>query len=206
MVVPDRMSGEMTIFGGIKIFKKRTPSEEGQAEVLEEYRYCPSCGDEFRAEFLTCSQCGVELMIRTPKVQNQQTGREKDSEPAELTDEQDLIALRKGSMLELKRLKRLLVGEGVASLIVGDDADCSRGCCGGPSYILLIKSEDASIAQPLLLEDFKQTTALDTHAELILPRQPEHDAGAGQECPACGSRLSASQTACPDCGLGLPQI
>ncbi len=180
------------------------PDPSGQKQ--EQFKYCPSCGDEFRVEFEYCAACDEPLVAST---------MHDGSKPGEISDRQDtelspealtaadkLISARQGTLMEMKRVSRLLAKLGIASLIAGDAAECTKGCCGGSSsFLLQIKEDDRVRAGTILAEDFKRLTALDSHQQHVPSAIVIDETVTEISCPACGFNVSEHEQCCPECGL-----
>jgi hypothetical protein len=165
-------------------------------------KYCPQCNDEYRAEIEKCAVCGVDLLTGAQKIAMEEERRKKlEKRTAELSPDDDLVALRRGPLTEMRHLAALLDGENIGTLLVGDEKTCGQSCC--PSvYNLLVKREDGMEAFNIIEEEHKRTTGLTYHehpdADIVF--NPE----AGEACcPACGHRFPTTGTTCPDCGLNF---
>ena len=194
----------------LKFFRKNNENE-GRGEkpvpnhssgIDPEMFYCPSCGDEYRPGVVSCVSCAVELVSGTEKLSR--LAQEHESlalRSMELTSEDELVSIRKGSLNDLKYLRKVLEKERIPSLIAGDDKNCGRGCCG-PEMFLQIKKDDVEAALQVLAEDFVKSTALDSH-DLSTAHAVFDEQAAETVCPACGCRFSPTVGACPDCGLSF---
>lgn len=167
-----------------------------------ELKYCPVCDDEYRAEIKMCAACAVELVSGQEKLVTEEVLKQKKAARSmELSVDDELVNIRKGPLLEMKNLQRILVKEQIPSLIAGEkkSSNCGKGCCGTDMF-LQIKREDGEEAMEVLARDFKRTTALDHHD--LQHVQSIFDQGARQTiCPACGFSFTTSNGTCPDCGL-----
>ena len=185
---------------------RRTVSSETDppGKDQQQFKYCPSCGDEFRVEFTSCSACDQPLTAAaahdgsSPAVLD---GPEAASSPAELTAADNLITIRQGSLMEMKRVQRLLEKKGVASLIAGDGPDCTSGCCASSSFNLQVKEDERDKVGPILAEDFRRLTALDSHQPRVRTDVVIDERVAENSCPACGFSFPAQEQCCPECGL-----
>lgn len=194
----------------LKFFRKKSREISG-AETREprmvdgidrEMYYCPSCGDEYRPGIASCVSCLVPLISGQEKLDRQASEREKyGRRNMELSPEDDLVDIRKGSLADLKYLRQVLARERIPALIAGDEPNCGRGCCG-PEMFLQIKKEDVDAALAALAKDFVKSTALDSHdlsnAHAVFDHQAKET-----RCPACGCRFSPTVGACPECGLSF---
>jgi predicted amidophosphoribosyltransferase len=173
----------------------------GQRKRDPELNYCPRCDDEYRSDMSVCADCGVALVSGREKIAGEEgAALKKEPRSMELSADDDLVNIRKGPLLEMKKMQQLLASEQIPSLIAGEKSgNCGKGCCGVELY-LQIKRDDGDLALAVLARDFHRSTALDhhdlTHVESV------YDQGVSKTvCPACGCRFSTNNTTCPDCGL-----
>ncbi len=163
-----------------------------------ELNYCPQCGDEYRADFPICAACEVKLVDGATRMA-QLTGQVKPQSIQSLSPDDELVAIRKGSLLDIKRLQTILKEGGIPSLIIGEGGDCNKGCCG-PEVLLSIRLEDGENASVVLAREFQNTTDLMSHD--LTNIDAVFDSEAEQvTCPACGHCFSPTNSECPDCGL-----
>jgi len=191
------------MFGKFFLGKSKLVSPEQELNS-DEFNYCPSCGDEFRAEFKHCSSCDIELIPAAGKQGNEPLLTKEQVAVAIseiMPEEENLIAVRQGSLMELKQVKRLLAKHGIASVLMGDGPDCTKGGCGSSSFILHIREENLGLAGSVLSEDFRQATALDTHSVSAQPEVVFDERTAEINCPACGFSFTPEEETCPECGL-----
>lgn len=166
-----------------------------------ELKYCPVCDEEYRADIKMCAGCAVELIPGREKiVAEEELKQKKTVRSMQLSADDDLVNIRKGTLLEMKNLQQILAREHIPALIAGEKtSNCGKGCCGVELY-LQIRREDGEVAMEALARDFKRATALDHH-DLSHVRSV-YDTGAEQTvCPACGFSFTTSNRTCPDCGL-----
>lgn len=164
-----------------------------------ELKYCLACGDEYRQEFETCAQCGEKLVSGVQVKRSESLGIGENQISSNIQQEDPLVPLQRGSMLEMKNLKRSLERNGVPSLIISDEASKS-GCCGGPEVLLLVRVEDLEKGDSLLKEIYTRTThvkdfSVSENAELFNPFSAQ------TTCPACGHTFQPNRQDCPECGL-----
>jgi hypothetical protein len=166
-----------------------------------ELNYCPVCDEEYRSNIKRCVDCAVDLVSGHEKIAAEQGLKAKKSvRSLELSENDDLVTIRKGTLLEIKKLQQLLAKEYIPSLIVGEKTqNCGKGCCATEIF-LQIKRSDGEEASAILHRDFKRTTGLDHHD--LSHVDAVYNPAAGQTvCPACGFRFSPTTSTCPDCGL-----
>lgn len=183
-----------------RLFGSGRSTDDGDDERGgEEFRWCPSCGDEYRPEFTTCAHCGGALVAAGDRRIAEREKGGSPPRPEALSPGDDLIAVRQGTLLDLKQLRNVLAGASIASLLAGDGPECTKGCRGSASFLLLVRQQDVEAAQRVLAEEFRRTTGLD---------RPGEDVPDGDRCPSCGSMLRQELEHCPDCGLffQLPRL
>ena len=171
-------------------------------------KYCPECGDEYRAEIEKCAACGIDLITGQQKVALEEAKRRKlESRNSELKPDDDLVIVRRGSLYDMRHLAELLEKERIGALMLGDEKSCAqdrfgnKSCCP-TTYNLCIKREDAKEALHIIEEDHKKTTGLAYHENTDDDVVFNPHAGEAK-CPACGHSFPTSQTTCPDCGLSF---
>jgi uncharacterized protein (UPF0212 family) len=162
--------------------------------------YCPKCDEEYREDFNTCAACNIALISGAERLAMEEAEKTKlASRSMDISPDDELANIRKGSLGEMKQLQALLGSANIPSLVAGDDSSCGKGCCGTDMY-LQIKVADGNEAMEVLAEEFKRTTALDSHD--LSNVHAVFDTGVAKStCPACGCKFSTSSSTCPDCGL-----
>jgi len=165
-----------------------------------ELKYCPKCGDEYRADIETCASCEVTLITGRDKIAKEEARKQRlNSRRGELTPEDDIVALHKGPLTDIKHMEDLLAAENIATLTVGDEQSCGQGCCP-TNYILLVRREDAQDAVQIINAEYQRATALEHHDTCHAESVYNRDAGQAT-CPACGHTFPTTLESCPDCGL-----
>jgi hypothetical protein len=176
--------------------------------VEPDLKYCPQCDDEYRAEIEICGVCGIELITGREKIAREEAHRKKlESRVTELGPDDDLVNIRRGSLLDMRRYAALLNNERIGTLLAGDMDTCGKDRFGNiiptpTSYDLQVKREDAQEALEVIEEEHRRTTGLGQHdhssADAVFnPHAPEAC------CPACGHSFPTTEKACPDCGLNF---
>jgi len=164
-------------------------------------KYCPKCDEEYRAEIEICVSCNVQLISGKEQLAKEEAEKQKkNARSMNITNDDELANIRKGSLHDMKQLQTILAKENIPSLLAGEGGgDCGKGCCGTELY-LQIRVADGEEAIRVLAEDFKNTTALDSHD--LSTAHAVFDTGAeSSTCPACGCNFSTRSSTCPDCGL-----
>lgn len=165
-----------------------------------ELNYCPSCGDEYRADIGRCVACNIALISGTEKLARIQAAQQAFGERSmDISPEDDLVDIRKGALSDMKALQKILAGERIPAILAGDGGGCAKKCCG-PELYLQIKKCDIDLATEVLTREFIRSTALDMH-DLSTAQAVFNPQDAETVCPACGCRFSPTVGACPECGL-----
>lgn len=165
-------------------------------------KYCPQCGDEYRAEIDRCAGCGVELISGVQRLAMEQArNRGRTGRSMEIAAGEALVTLRSGQLKDIKVLQRQLADERIPSIIGGEGGACCRsGCRGGPELQLQVREADVQDALAVLAHDFRKSTALEDH-DLTHLQAAFDPRTAADRCPACGTRFAPTVATCPECGL-----
>ena len=165
-----------------------------------ELKYCPQCRDEYRADVVRCGVCGIDLLTGA-QMQSLEEGKEQKRQhrPGELTPDDDIVAIHKAPLSEIRHLEALLREERIACLVAGDEQSCGKGCCPSNFY-LQVRREDAMDAFRVIEALHARYTALHHHDTSHSHGVFNADAGEAT-CPACGHRFPTAFTTCPECGL-----
>jgi len=164
-----------------------------------ELKYCPKCNDEYRSEIFACAVCEATLLTGIEMLARQRAGEEKRaSRKGELSETDEMVAVRRGPLGEIRTYEQLLKVEGIATLVVGDEHACGKGCCPS-NFDLVVRREEGPEALKLIEAEIRRTSRIDTESA------DHHDAIFNSEaaetvCPACGHKFPPAPE-CPDCGL-----
>ncbi len=171
-----------------------------ERRIEPDLKYCPRCGDEYRAEIEQCATCQVELLSgRQLQALEQARQAERGPRSMAISPDDELVDIRKGPVLTIKEMQLVLARHQIPALALGEDSGCSKGCCG-TDLLLRVRLNDAREAIQILEEEHRRSTGLheyDTsHVDAVF------DPGAAETtCPACGCTFAPSIPSCPDCGL-----
>ncbi len=169
-----------------------------QFRIEPDLQYCPQCHDEYRADILTCAECGIDL-VSGARLLEIQAGQGR-KEIREITPDDDLADIMKGQILNIKTVQARLREEGIPTIIAGDAGTCGKGCCGGGEVRLQARTADLAEVSRILAREHARSTSLMEHDTTYL--EAAYDADAGRAiCPACGCSFTTETTTCPDCGL-----
>ena len=192
----------------LKFFSKKSGNnDESSASdgglvhgIDREMNYCPSCGDEYRADISRCGACDILLISGREKLDRiMETQEVLGQRSMDISPEDELVNIRKGPLKDMKNLQKLFAVERIPAILAGDEGGSAKGCCG-PELYLQIKKEDLQIATEILAKEFIKSTALDSH-DLSNADAVFNHLDAETVCPACGCRFSPTVGACPECGL-----
>ncbi len=107
------------IFGRKKNSEKKRDLAHQAVDVA--MKYCPQCGDEYRASVAMCYNCQVELLSGEEKLrQIAQQEQQRTSRSMDIGPDDQLVALRSGSLQDLKPLRILLGKENIPALLTGE--------------------------------------------------------------------------------------
>lgn len=85
--------------------------------------YCPECGEEYRAGFNTCADCGVALIAGTEKLaQLRQQDQGAQEYSMEISGADELVAIQSGKLGYLKPLQQVLKKAQVPSMLASGSA------------------------------------------------------------------------------------
>ena len=151
--------------------------------------FCPSCGDEFRADVTVCSDCGVALSLQEEGLGSGAHPPAEDWRTA-LDDLPVSGLIPAGVFGALEELE-----PGVTAL--ADVHLPSRVLVQNGRFLLLVRPTDLGAAQEAIQGSVEEAGA---------PPDPAFDSVAGKysACPACGTDFPGGfDGVCPDCGLEL---
>lgn len=190
------------MFSRISFFKSNKVDESAGGNSEPDMKCCPECGDEYRPEFNHCAICKIELIsAASEKNKHSRTDNKKKNRSLHISPEDELVTLRRGSLVDIKDLQRLLKAESIGSLLVEDRSGGNSGCGNAKTFDLRVKAEYAVDAQQLLADDFKRSTALDSHDFQQEAGAVFDERSTEARCPACGCHFQTSDRTCPECGL-----
>ncbi len=190
------------MFRGFSFFRSNGSTARKGSETGSDLKHCPQCGDEYRQEFSHCAACRCELAAGG-KQRGNKTGdeRSRDDRDLQISPDDEMLAMRRGSLAEMKTTQRLLRKKFVASLLAEDRSGRGGGCGNAKMFELSVKKQEAALVQQILAEDYKRTTALDEHDSLPAAAVVFDQRLAQANCPACGCQFKTDDRACPECGL-----
>jgi hypothetical protein len=169
--------------------------------VDPELKYCLQCNDEYMPQIEKCGVCGMKLISGREMLEREEVRtRNLAKRAGRITPDDDLVGIRQGALSDMKNTENLLNSERIATLLVGDESSCGKGCGCASSFVLQVRREDAQDALAILADEFRRSTGLDQHD--ISNADNVFDPLATEVvCPACGHSFSPTAGACTDCGL-----
>jgi len=168
--------------------------------IEDELKYCPGCRDEYRTEIEVCAACNLQLLTGTAMralVEEKQQVRAGRS--MEIGPDDELVDIRKGPVMQMKELQKVLADQSLPSLTVTEGSGCGKGCCG-TDLVLRVRMADVQDVMAVLEEEHIRSTGLSdhdtSHAGAVFNTHAEQ-----ATCPACGCTFPTTTPTCPDCGL-----
>ncbi|MDW7771762.1 MAG: hypothetical protein SCH71_02625 [Desulfobulbaceae bacterium] len=168
--------------------------------IEPDLKYCPQCQDEYRANVEMCVSCSVALLTGREILEIEERRKEKKANRSmHIQPDEELVDIRKGSILEIKQVQALLARQGFPSLIAGDSKSCGKGC-RGTEVLLRVRGEDIKEILAIFQKEYIQATALHEH-DVSYVDAVYNPAAGKTTCPACGYTFTSQDNCCPDCGL-----
>ncbi len=166
-------------------------------------KYCPQCGDEYRADIVQCAVCRVVLVSGRERLREEEERRSVlESRSFEIKEGDELVQVYRGPLADIKALQDVLFGQRIGSLATGDENSCAKKGCAPSMINLHVRRQDAAAALQLLNAAYRKATGMDGHAPAPAHVDAVFDPGQQEAtCPACGHCFSTNLTTCPDCGL-----
>lgn len=168
-------------------------------EIEAELQYCPDCMEEYRSDILTCADCHIPLVSGEKLLARQGSKQNQTGDSMVISPDDDLVTVRKGSLVQMKDFQTMLKRKGIPSLAVSEDSNCGQGSCATNLFVQ-IRRDDFQEVAAILERDHIRSTGLEDHdlstAGAVIDTEAEQ-----ATCPACGYRFSTAESTCPDCGL-----
>lgn len=185
------------LFGGGQGLQQESLS----SQVDSDMKYCPKCGDEYRAEFVECVACNVALVDgKVKKAALKKIDKAIANRPKKIDASDDIVSLRKGPMKDMKELKKRLEQHYIPALLTSEGP--AGGCCGGPQLLLAVRREDVEMTEHVLGKELSAVTHIAEHDLTGIEEVFDEHKG-NNVCPACLHVFSSKDGVCPDCGLSL---
>jgi len=123
--------------------------------VDPELKYCLQCNDEYMPEIENCGVCGMKLITGQEMLEKEEARNRKfENRAGMITPDDELVGIRQGGLAEMKQTEALLNSERIATLLVGDESSCGKGCGCASSFVLQIRSDDAQDALAILNDEY----------------------------------------------------
>jgi len=107
--------------------RKKDPVAEKLGIDLE-MCYCPSCGDEYRADITTCAACNVALISGMEEfARAKEKSKAFFSRSMEIGPAEPRVVIKGGKLRDLKPYQLLLAKERIPALITGESGECRKG-------------------------------------------------------------------------------
>ena len=162
-------------------------------------RYCPTCEDEFRAEFTKCSDCGGDLILQEEGLGAAGSPTAlAHGEPAQGSWRTALDGAPVSSLVPIKTFDSLEDLEPAVAAFAEVRLP-SRVLVQNGRYILLVRPDSLGEAQSAL-----ETVHQEEGDDSVLDEGFDAAAGRYATCPACDANLEKNSSgSCPECGLEL---
>jgi hypothetical protein len=82
---------------------------------MDEYRYCPNCGTEYRAGFERCAECDVALVDDPPAPPVGEI-----TAPTHLVPDKELVEVFRSNRSDARIVRGFLEGQGIPAIILGE--------------------------------------------------------------------------------------
>jgi hypothetical protein len=165
-------------------------------------KVCRDCGEEFRPEIGTCSDCGGELEVREVDVGTPPSWpKPAQAEEPDLQPSGDYVPfLVAGAAPELRPYADSLLAAGVPFYLRPREGTDGRPGSGYEIRLRALDREQAVEALDALLREEGGAILVEVHEELGADAEEEAGGGA-PACPACGATVPSRARACLECGL-----
>ncbi len=168
--------------------------------IEDDLKYCPRCKDEYRADIETCAACEIPLLTGVAmRAMLEEKNKARKNRSMEISPDEELVDIRRGPVLAMKELQKVLADHELPALVVNEKSGCGQGCCGA-ELLLKVRLSDIQEVMAVLEEEHVRSTALTEHdtsyVDAVFNTHAEQ-----ATCPACGCTFPTTQPTCPDCGL-----
>jgi hypothetical protein len=163
---------------------------------------CPGCSGTFRAGFVRCSSCELELV--DPSVVEDMK-RKLDSPRAALEGVPRVAVVHAG-IAACREIERAILDAGIPCFVEADAGEGEGLSPGALKVGVVVAESDLARVGELLRRRFEDLVAREGVGSFSAAAI---DLSADEvECPACGHRGALAEGACGDCGLflGAPEV
>jgi hypothetical protein len=111
------------------------------------YRYCPSCGAEYRAGYATCAECNVELIDEAPD-----DASVRRSEPGEIDLDTVLVEVYRTDRRHAELVRSFLEANAIPAITSGEGYSSAYPLTVGAigERRVLVRDQDAPAARALI--------------------------------------------------------
>ena len=93
-----------------------------------EMNYCPSCGDEYRADIEQCVACNVALISGSEKfAQKREKEKAFNGKSMHISENDQLVTIKNGKLRDLKPYQILLERQRIPALLTSEAGGCAKG-------------------------------------------------------------------------------
>lgn len=90
--------------------------------------YCPSCGDEYRADIEQCVSCKVALISGAENLEaKRQQEKAFNGKSMDISADDDLVTIKNGKLRDLKPYQILLERQRIPALLTSEAGGCAKG-------------------------------------------------------------------------------
>lgn len=160
--------------------------------MSSEVKSCPSCGDEYTLQTVTCADCGVALVLSN--------SIESPAAPEAFPETSELECIRIGPLAWTRALSAALEQAQIRHRVEPDTRSEAEGGIdpgefdGADVFGTWVMSNDLEAALRIDASVF---------AHVIGQAADAPAATEDEICPACQSPIAIDALSCPDCGLNF---
>jgi hypothetical protein len=116
------------LFGRTRDSEKKQNHDAIRLGIDPEMNYCPTCGDEYRADMKRCAGCGDELVSGAEKLEHLLVKEHAfNARSMKISGSDQLVTVRTGKLRDLKPLQILLARDRIPALLAGEAGGCGKG-------------------------------------------------------------------------------
>jgi hypothetical protein len=158
---------------------------------------CPSCGGRFRAGFVRCASCKVDLVDEA--VVNAALAARDD--PHKALAGRKVVAAIHASLSACREVEAALLDAGVPCMLGTDTEDGEPLAAGAMKIGVMVAEDDLARVSAVMKARFEALVAQEGIGQF---RTDAIDVTAAEvTCPACGHTGALVNGECADCGLFL---
>jgi hypothetical protein len=158
---------------------------------------CPACGGGFRAGFLRCTPCGVDL-VEESLLAEQKT---KIDSPRAALEGVKKVAVVHAGIAACREIERALLDSGVPCYVEADAEEGEALAAGAMKVGVIVAESDVPRVGDIMKQRFEDLVKKEGTGSFNVEAI---DLSAAEiACPACGHRGALNNGACADCELFL---